>query len=302
MISSLARPSGTVPEQPAPQQPHRPPHARTVCEQHALKEAADVRWAHAVNSLEALNGVVRDGNAHFCEADVTTSADGVVPVMAHGADEVAAGPRDSLAAWLRAVVSANVHRSAQGPLGAKLDFKDGEAVRLGLDELAALREELGDAAADSTPVWLNADVLRGPNGRGPGVDADEFCARCLRAEPAAVLSLGWTQSADEAAATRLCGRDCWPLLRAAGAPGGAGGYSDGMVDSMLEVCERYRLTQVTFAVRYRFVERSAAQMRRLLNHCPSYSLTVFTSAGDPPPDREWLARELPAGRVFLDAP
>lgn len=42
------------------------------------------------------------------------------------------------------------------------------------------------------PVWLNADVLQGPGGAEPTVDARDFVRLCTTVLPWAVLSLGWT--------------------------------------------------------------------------------------------------------------
>ena len=320
-----------------------PPHARAVPTLYTLKGPEKVRWAHAVNSLEALNQTLQAGEAHFVEADVATSAhDPEAAVMAHGAAEAAGKARgaDSFEAWIRAVVSNNIHsvqRGARAPLGVKLDFKDENAARLALAQLAELRGDVKGADTE-TPLWLNADVLSGPNGGPPRIDADWFVIQCLRAEPAAVLSLGWTTSGEASACQRLCGRSaqsCWlgrvfgqggkgaagggsgsgagegagegagdgaPLPPAGSDPASpAGSYTDAMVDDMLEVCERYSLTQVTFAVRFMYVQRSRTQMLRLLNHCPSYSLTVFSTGHDADPDTAWLADNLPPGRVFVDA-
>ena len=116
-------------------------------------------------------------------------------------------------AFLRRVVRAV---RAGRVVGVKLDFKHPDAVA---PALALLRREgLGRVGSSSSsprggsretsestspeaarvasmPVWLNADVIRGPGGREPvHPDGAAFVAACVDACPASTLSLGWTHA------------------------------------------------------------------------------------------------------------
>lgn len=71
----------------------------------------------------------------------------------------------------------------------KLDFKEMAAVEPCLQLLAARWPKL---RANGQGVWLNADVLPGPNARRRSrMPAEEFVPLCRRMCPHASLSLGW---------------------------------------------------------------------------------------------------------------
>ena len=112
-------------------------------------------------------------------------------------------------------------------VGLKLDFKDADAVL----PVRLLRDGNGihdasyvgaHASTRRMPLWLNADVIRGPGGRPP-IPGEQFVARCLEHCPSATLSLGWTTGAT-------------PRL----------GYSRRMVDEMRALAANIR-AHVTFA-------------------------------------------------------
>lgn len=276
------------------------PHARQAELLYSVKGARQVRWAHAVNSLELLNGVCKDrGGVHMVEADACTSpSDPDAAVMAHDPG----APGDGVDAFVRALHASNIHASRndrQPPLGLKLDMKDAGAVRASLRALEELQAERKEAL--ETPLWLNADVLRGPGGGEPGIDADRFVAAALQSQPHAVLSLGWT-TGGATSCSRYCGAPAGACWWAPARDTEGGRYTPSMVDEMIDLCERYSLHQVTFPVRYSAARGSLPEMQRLLNHCPSYSLTVWHGAGDTElPDVDWIDDNLPASRVFLDA-
>lgn len=88
------------------------------------------------------------------EADVTveglnTANETGVPVMAH---PPAVYSDNTLQHWLEAVL-------ASSQKGIKLDFKSLKAVGPSLDLLRRLTED----GRVRRPVWINADILRGPN-------------------------------------------------------------------------------------------------------------------------------------------
>lgn len=87
------------------------------------------------------------------EADVTLEGHGTpnqkpIPIMAHPPDVYSDNTLDQ---WLDAVLSS---RKAM-----KLDFKSLGSVGLSLD----LLRQKNSSRAINRPVWLNADILRGPN-------------------------------------------------------------------------------------------------------------------------------------------
>ena len=88
------------------------------------------------------------------EADITIEGLGTVnetgvPIMAH---PPAIYSDNTLEQWLEAVL-------ASSEKGIKLDFKSIKAVGPSLDLLRRLTEE----GKVRRPVWINADIQRGPN-------------------------------------------------------------------------------------------------------------------------------------------
>lgn len=61
-----------------------------------------------------------------------------------------------------------------------------EAVRPSLELLEHVKQHL------RRPVWINADILPGPNGNNTVVDAKEFLDTVTSFFPNVTLSLGWT--------------------------------------------------------------------------------------------------------------
>ncbi|XP_077457320.1 protein FAM151B isoform X2 [Stigmatopora argus] len=108
------------------------------------KDAAEVRWSHAVNSTSKLTEALQ-GPTHMIEADIIIRGrDPKEPIMCHPPDT---DSDITLKEWLEGV---KLHDK-----GIKLDFKSMEAVSL---SLSLLQEYLAQMRA---PVWINADILPG---------------------------------------------------------------------------------------------------------------------------------------------
>uniref|UniRef100_A0A3P9DUI9 Protein FAM151A n=1 Tax=Maylandia zebra TaxID=106582 RepID=A0A3P9DUI9_9CICH len=128
-------------------------------------------WFHRANSKEDMYKALM-GDTMILEADVTLMGYGTpdekpVPIMAHPPDIYSDNTLDE---WLDAVLASGK--------GIKLDFKALESVGLSLDLLKQKESNKGI----NRPVWLNADILRGPN--VPSfVAPDKF--------PDVTLSPGW---------------------------------------------------------------------------------------------------------------
>ena len=71
----------------------------------------------------------------------------------------------------------------------KLDFKDTQVIEASLK----IATEIFKMAKYNFELWLNADILKGPNGANTSpIDPDVFLDTCLKYFPSAVLSLGYT--------------------------------------------------------------------------------------------------------------
>uniref|UniRef100_A0A8C4D8Q5 Protein FAM151A n=1 Tax=Dicentrarchus labrax TaxID=13489 RepID=A0A8C4D8Q5_DICLA len=109
-------------------------------------------WFHRANSKDEMNKALASG-AMILESDVTLQGQGTpsqkpIPIMAHPPDIYSDNTLDQ---WLDAVLAS---RKAM-----KLDFKYLEAVGLSLDLLGQKNISRGI----NRPVWLNADIIHGPN-------------------------------------------------------------------------------------------------------------------------------------------
>ncbi|XP_028990416.1 protein FAM151B isoform X2 [Betta splendens] len=160
------------------------------------RDAAEVRWRHAVNSRSSLTEAVA-GPTHMLEADIVMRGD--EPIMAHPPDT---DSDITLREWLEGV---KVHSK-----GIKLDFKSQEVVS---PSVALLEEVLADS---KRPVWVNADILPGPGGQARPLEPEAFLSAVTNLPTDTVLSLGWTTG--------------WT------ADAGSPGYSWDNVQQMEEIC------------------------------------------------------------------
>ena len=274
-----------------------------LCRLVSVQAPSSLRWSHAVNSL-ALLDVAHSSASHFIEADVQFDPATSQPIMSH--DKSADGT--SVLPYLEAVVRRSppspAHLPASSPVapvGLKLDFKDARAVTPTLLALSSLLPPPSTATAQSAInplLWLNADVLQGPLGSPPSIDAARFTADARALFPDAVLSLGWTTGTP---AGRRQSDETAPV------------YSAEMVAEMVAVCEAHGVEAVTFPVHARYVQASwtvAGGLRGALEGegRRGWSLTVWSNATDgreqPVRERQveadWIKSHLPMARVFLD--
>ncbi|NWY02689.1 F151B protein, partial [Nothoprocta ornata] len=157
------------------------------------------------------------------------------PIMAHPPET---DSDNTLQEWLEEIVKTNK--------GIKLDFKSLEAVRPSLQLLGRQRQRL------RRPVWLNADVLPGPNGSSTVVDARGFL------DAKSYLQVFF----------RIFNQMVFIV-----------GYDWMMVKEMAQICST--LSQpVTFPVRAALVPQSLSELCWLLQQSDRYSLTVWTGKQD----------------------
>ena len=160
----------------------------------------------------------------------------------------------------------------------KLDFKELAAVEPCIAAVAAAAERL---AANGQTVWLNADVLSGPNRRRAlplRAESSAAGARFLAlaaAAPACALSLGWV--------THPVGRDA---------------YTEADARAMRGLLADRGGDGVVFAAAARIAARDPQPLVDLLRQLPTAQLLCWTGTGEPPVPRRTL-RAL--GRAFYAA-
>ncbi|XP_051666823.1 protein FAM151B isoform X1 [Manacus candei] len=208
------------------------------------RDGAAVRWFHAANSRARAAAAARS-NVHMVEADVLLrGGEGGKgdPILAHPPDT---DSDITLQEWLTQMVNTNK--------GIKLDFKSPDAVGPSLELLGQVEQQL------RRPVWINGDILVGPGGSRPALNAQSILGTITSTFPDITLSLGWTTG--------------WH-----GHHHGQG-YDWGMVEEMSQLCQA--LSQpVTFPVRAVLVPRSLPALRWLIQQSDRYSLTVWTGKDD----------------------
>ncbi|XP_010150777.1 PREDICTED: protein FAM151B [Eurypyga helias] len=186
------------------------------------------------------------------------------PIMAHPPET---DSDNTLQEWLKEIVNTNK--------GIKLDFKSLEAVQPSLELLEQVKQHL------RRPVWINADVLLGPNGNSAAVDAKGFLDTVTSFFPNVTLSLGWTTG--------------WRPDRH------NKGYDWMMVEEMAQICST--LSQpVSFPVRAALVRQSIPELCWLMQQSDSYSLTVWTGKEDvySVEDLLYIRENFDKSRVYYD--
>ncbi|KAK2107324.1 hypothetical protein P7K49_016838 [Saguinus oedipus] len=215
------------------------------------RDALEVTWYHAANSKKAMAAAL-NSNVTVLEADVNVEGLGTanetgVPIMAH---PPAIYSDNTLEQWLDTVLGSSQK-------GIKLDFKNIKAVGPSLDLLRRLTEE----GKVQRPVWINADILKGPNVPiSFEVNATQFLALVQEKYPKVTLSPGWT------------------TLYLAMFPNRT--YTRAMVEKMHELVGVVP-QRVTFPVRSSMVRAAWPHFSWLLSQSERYSLTLWQAASDP---------------------
>lgn len=150
-----------------------------------------------------------------------------------------------------------------------MDFKDPPAVELCISYLISKIEshQSSSSSSSSREIWLNADILEGPGAKQSSFDANTFIKQCIpliQRFPKSKIrfSLGWTT-----------------ILPTPENPSSTQ-YTESMIKQMLSICDSYKLENVTFPMRSSLIRNSIPAIRMLLQHNPSFSLTLWNSKFD----------------------
>ncbi|XP_072130187.1 protein FAM151A [Mobula birostris] len=214
------------------------------------KDGLLVTWSHGANSKHQMEEALK-GNAMVLEADVNveglnTQNETGIPIMAHPPDIYS---DNTLHEWLDAVFKSK--------RGMKLDFKSIDAVDPSLDLLLKKSNEI----CINRPIWLNADILIGPNVPGfiKPVDPSRFLSLIQQKFPNVILSPGWMT-------LHL------PLVAAKP-------YTRRMVEEMYNLVKDLP-QRVTFPVRAVLLKQAWPHFSWLLSQSPRYSLTLWQGSID----------------------
>ncbi|XP_078529568.1 protein FAM151A [Lissotriton helveticus] len=216
----------------------------------AKKDGLLVTWYHAANNKSELEKALK-GSTMVLEADVNieglnTVNETKIPIMAHPPDVYS---DNTLEEWLGAVLDSKK--------GIKLDFKSIKVVAPSLDILnkTTLKMKI------NRPVWLNADILKGPNvNLDIAVNATEFLRLVKEKYPKVTISPGWQ------------------TLYVPQLPNNS--YTLEMIQEMYDLIKDLP-QRVTFPVRAVMAKSAWPFFRWLLQKSDRYSMTLWQGAKDP---------------------
>ncbi|XP_064639693.1 protein FAM151A-like isoform X2 [Lineus longissimus] len=233
------------------------------------RDALGITWAHAANSKAEVSKALKS-DVLMLEADIIvrgrgTANETTVPIMAH---PPATDSDNTFYMWLQAVLMTNK--------GIKLDFKDLAAVKPTLEYLKQQKHLIRQ------PIWLNADILKGPQGKDP-MDAKMFLKYCEEYFPMATLSIGWTTGWSNSDSDQV--------------------YTQAMIDEMLELIKDVE-QPVTFPVRAAMVKKSWPILKNLVEKSIAYTLSIWSSTADivDSDDMVHVRNNIAKEKVYYDLP
>ena len=217
--------------------------------------------------------IIHIGDIMMLEADVLLQGQGTpnqtdIPIMAHPPDITS---DITLEEWINEVLA---HSSQKG---IKLDFKGTAVLEPAMKVLEKRKSDF------IQPVWINADILKGPNTLGQPVNSSEFKRIVGSYFPESTWSIGWTT-----------GWTNTPLDKV---------YSPEMVSEMADYA--HELEQpITFPVRAAMIKESWNHFKDLLEESRSYTLTIWSGKNDNvnPDDLVYVRQNYDIDRIFYDLP
>ncbi|XP_077650974.1 protein FAM151B-like [Urocitellus parryii] len=205
------------------------------------EDSTEIIWYHAANHKAQMNEALKS-NAHMIEANVILPSNGsehAQPVMVHPPET---NSDNTLQEWLTEVVKNNK--------SIKLDFKSLSAVKPSMILLENVKRHL------KCPVWINADILPGPNGSNKVVNAKPFIDTVTSFFPDVTFSLCWTTG--------------WHPEK----------VNEGDNANNLSFVEKDLTQQNGIPVRAALVRQSCSQLLWLLKKSNRYSLTIWAGKND----------------------
>ncbi|XP_043114690.1 protein FAM151A [Puntigrus tetrazona] len=214
------------------------------------KDGLYATWYHAANNKSEMNKAL-NSNVMILEADVNvkghnTANETNIPIMAHPPDIYS---DNTLEEWLDAVLKSKK--------GIKLDFKSIKAVEPSLD-LLRVKNQTGI----NRPVWINADILLGPNVPvfWPVMNASEFFELIQLKFPDVTISPGW----------KVLYLSVFPNVT----------YTRSMVEEMYSIV-RYLPQKITFPVHALMAKNGWPHLSWLLSQSSRFSLTLWQGKENP---------------------
>lgn len=161
---------------------------QSIARYFGFADAAQLVWAHGVNSRTYLDESCADAALHMIEGDVHFAAADALPCVAHAWQDIA---DMDIATWAASVIAAGK--------GMKIDFADAAAVEPTLSVIQRLKP--------TTPLMFHANIfnLLPPHAAhaSDGMEPEQFIRLCQQYCPQAVISIGWSLKRDADADGRM---------------------------------------------------------------------------------------------------
>ena len=227
-----------------------------------VKQLWDVTSAHTVNNQKRLNSFLNSDEIIMIEGDISVSNEEKIIIMAHPPNIVSDLTFED---W--------IHQIIDSKKGAKLDFKKPEIVTNVLVKLKELDPQI--------PIFLNADILQGPEGDSPVFTAPVFIEECLKYYPSGILSLGWTTKHTP-----------------------EGKYTGSMIREMIDIIKSVNDKKaLTVCIRVCYLKHIPQMFFNVFKQNPNTFITLWNAKKDPPlPNdlKKWIERHVGLDRVFCD--
>lgn len=236
-----------------------------------MNNAMDIMWSHRTNSREELEANLNDANIKFIEADIKLYNG--TAVMNH--DPPVSRYDLTLEEWLEMATDCT---TSSCPKGLKLDYKSIEAVENGMKIVAEF------ASKYKFPIWVNADVVRGPNSQlSRPVDPERFIQSINENYPFVTMSPGWKTAYNPASDSNY--------------------YTDDMMQEMYSHVSGHHQA-VTFPARASLTHSSIEQFKWLLSKSNRYTLTIWHSTSEQVSTEQLLKiyNSFDASKVYYDIP
>ncbi|KAK2901194.1 hypothetical protein Q8A67_009309 [Cirrhinus molitorella] len=214
------------------------------------KDGLYATWYHAANNKSEMNKAL-NSDVMILEADINvqghnTANETNIPIMAHPPDIYS---DNTLEEWLDAVLKSNK--------AIKLDFKSINAVEPSLD-LLRVKNQTGI----NRPVWINADILPGPNVPDfwPVINPSEFFELIQQKFPDVTISPGW----------KVLYLPIFPNVT----------YTRSMVEQMYSIV-RHLPQKITFPAHALMAKSGWPHLSWLLSQSTRFSLTLWQGKENP---------------------
>jgi len=242
-----------------------------------------IRWAHAVNSQALLKEALND-DIDMIEGDIILgyligNEVNQQSIMGHPPDNKS---DTTLEIFLQNITDYN-NKKPKVLKGVKLDFKDINGFQNGIPIVKNFGKNL-------EPIWLNADILKGPGNASEPVNAEKFLTGAKEIGTNNTLSIGWT----------TVWNNTLPNAK----------YEQNHIDEMIKTIKDNNVANrnITFPVRAAFVANSQKELENLLTKTKetknNATLTIWSGQGDKVDDKKLRDVILKIGvdRIYLDVP